>query len=86
MTDGILVTSQITVSLVILIASATLVRNGLTLNKIDLGLETHGVVSVNQPGRSRSLIPRTATVLATRAFSTRTTGNASRRHSTRPWV
>jgi hypothetical protein len=52
------------VSLVILIASATLVRNGLTLNKIDLGLETNGVVSVNQPGRSRSLIPRAAAVLA----------------------
>jgi predicted permease len=61
---NLLVTSQVTVSLVILIASATLVRNGLTLNKIDLGLETNGVVSVNQPGRSRSLIPRAATMLA----------------------
>jgi predicted permease len=61
---NLLVTSQVTVSLVILIASATLVRNGLTLNKIDLGLETNGVVSVNQPGPSRSLIPRAAAMLA----------------------
>jgi predicted permease len=61
---NLLVTSQVTVSLVILIASATLVRNGLTLNRIDLGLDTNGVVSVNQPGRDRSLIPRAAAVLA----------------------
>jgi macrolide transport system ATP-binding/permease protein len=61
---NLLVTGQVTVSLVILIASATLVRNGLTLNRIDLGLETNGVVSVNQPGRSGSLIPRAAVLLA----------------------
>ncbi len=61
---NLLVTSQVTVSLVIVIAAATLVRNGLTLNRVDLGLETDGVVSVNEPGRSRSLIPRAAAVLA----------------------
>jgi predicted permease len=61
---NLLVTSQVTVSLVILIASATLVRNGVTLNNIDLGLETSGVVSVNQPGPRASLIPRAAAVLA----------------------
>jgi predicted permease len=61
---NLLVTGQVTVSLVILIASATLVRNGLTLNNIDLGLETDGVVSVNQHGPGGSLIPRAAAVLA----------------------
>jgi len=59
-----LVTSQVTVSLVILIASATLVRNGWTLNNVDLGLETNGVVSVNQQERTGLLIPRAAAVLA----------------------
>jgi len=61
---NMLVTSQVTVSLVILIASATLVRNGWTLNNVDLGLETNGVVSVNQQERTGLLIPRAAAVLA----------------------
>ena len=61
---NLLVTGQVMVSVVILIASATLVRNGLTLKTIDLGLDTNGVVSVNQPGRSRALIPRAAAILA----------------------
>jgi predicted permease len=61
---NLLVTSQVTVSLVILIAAATLVRNGLALARIDLGLETNGVVSVNQRVRDGSIIGRTAAVLA----------------------
>jgi predicted permease len=64
MLRSLLVTSQITVSLVILIAAATLVRNGMKLGDIDLGLETDGVVSVNERTRDASLIPRAAVVLA----------------------
>lgn len=64
MLRNLLVTSQITVSLVILIAAATLVRNGMKLGEIDLGLETDGVVSVNDHTRDASLIPRAAVVLA----------------------
>jgi predicted permease len=64
MLRNLLVTSQITVSLVILIAAATLVRNGMKLGEIDLGLETDGVVSVNEHTRDASLIPRAAVVLA----------------------
>ena len=53
----------VTVSLVILIASATLVRNGLTLTRSTWD-SNDCVVSVNQPGPSRSLIPRAAAMLA----------------------
>jgi predicted permease len=60
-----LVTSQVTVSLVILIAAATLVRNGMALADIDLGLRTDGVVSVNDHTRDGALIRRAAAVLAT---------------------
>jgi predicted permease len=61
---NLLVTSQVTVSLVILIAAATLVRNGMYLGDTDLGLETEGVVSINDHTRGESNIPRAATLLA----------------------
>jgi len=61
---NLLVTSQVTVSLVILIAAGTLVRNGMTLGDIDLGLQTEGVVSVNEHAREPTLIPRAAVALA----------------------
>lgn len=41
-----LVVSQVTVSLVLLIAAATLVRNGLTIESSDVGFATRGVLSV----------------------------------------
>lgn len=61
---NLLVASQITVSVVILIAAATLVRNGLQLGAIDLGLETEGVVSVNERTRERPRVPAAAIALA----------------------
>ena len=47
----LLVTSQVAVSLVLLIVAATLVRNGTAIRATDLGLDTGGVISV-RPGRS----------------------------------
>jgi len=61
---NLLVTSQVTVSLVILIAAGTLVRNGMKLGDIDPGLQTEGVVSVNEHAREPTLIPRAAVALA----------------------
>jgi predicted permease len=61
---NLLVTSQITVSLVVLIAAATLVRNGMALSEMDLGLSTEGIISVKQDARGASLVSRTAAVLA----------------------
>lgn len=61
---NLLVTSQVTVSLVILIAAATLVRNGMALGRIDLGFETDGVISVNTHADDPSLNSRIAAMLA----------------------
>ena len=61
---GMLVTSQVTVSLVILIAAATLVRNGMALDAIDLGFEANGAISIRQHARGAALTARTATLLA----------------------
>jgi len=46
-----LVTSQVAVSLLLLIVAVTLVRNGTAIRSTDLGLETRGVISV-RPGRT----------------------------------
>ena len=61
---SLLVTSQVTVSLIILIAAATLVRNGMALGDIDLGLRTDGVLSVNDHMPDGALMRRAAAVLA----------------------
>jgi predicted permease len=61
---SVLVAAQVTVSLVILIAAATFVRNGRHLIAVDLGLQTDGVVSVNDHTRGPSLIPAAARALA----------------------
>ena len=61
---NVLVAAQVTVSLVILIAAATFVRNGRHLTAIDLGLQTEGVVSVNDHTRGPSLIGAAARALA----------------------
>ena len=58
-----LVASQVAVSLVLLIAAATLMRNGSTIGSTDLGLETAGVISINQDARGENLIPRAAALL-----------------------
>jgi putative ABC transport system permease protein len=60
----VLITSQVTVSLLLLIVAATLVRNGTAIQATDLGLETHGVVSV-RPNRERALVGRVQGELAT---------------------
>ena len=59
-----LVTSQVAVSLVLLVAAATLVRNGSSLASTDLGLDTTAVISVNQREKGDNLIPRAAALLA----------------------
>jgi len=46
MLRGLLVTSQVTVSLVLLIVAVTLVRNGSLVRATNLGMDTTGVVSV----------------------------------------
>ena len=54
---GLLVTSQVTVSLVLLIVAATLVRNGSLVRATNLGMETAGVVSV-RGGTNSALVRR----------------------------
>jgi predicted permease len=54
---GLLVTSQVTVSLVLLIVAATLVRNGSLVRATNLGMETAGVVSV-RGGTNSGLVRR----------------------------
>jgi predicted permease len=61
---GLLVTGQVTVSLVILIAAATLVRNGMVLRQVNLGMQTAGVVSVQPDLREPGLIRSAALTLA----------------------
>ena len=59
-----LVVSQVTVSLVLVIAAATLARNSLSLGAADLGLDTGGVYSIRQRSQGSSLIERAATTLS----------------------
>jgi predicted permease len=59
-----LVASQVTVSLVLLIGAATLVRNGSAIEATDLGLQTGGVISLNQDTPGENLMTQAATVLA----------------------
>jgi predicted permease len=60
----LLVAGQVTVSLVLLIAAATLARNGASIASTDLVLDPRGVFSVNQRTAGRSLIPDAAEALA----------------------
>ena len=59
-----LVVGQVTVSIILLIAAATLARNGVTIGSADLGYDVRGIYSINQRGASASLIPAAAEVLA----------------------
>ena len=61
---NILVGGQVTVSVILLIAAATLARNGVTVAATDLGLETRNVYSVNQRGLAGDLIPAAAQLLS----------------------
>jgi predicted permease len=58
-----LVGGQVTVSLVLLIAAATLARNGAHVAATDVGFDTGHVFSINQRGPSGSLIPSAAKLL-----------------------
>ena len=58
-----LVASQVTVSLVLLVGAATLMRNGSAIGSTDLGLQTAGVFSIKQDARGENLIPQAATLL-----------------------
>ena len=60
----ILVTSQVAVSLLLLIVATTLVRNGTAIQATDLGLETAGVISVRPRRDDRTLVARTQAELA----------------------
>ena len=54
---GVLVTGQVTVSLVLLIVAATLVRNGDTIRSTNVGMDTTGVISV-RGGNASGLVRR----------------------------
>jgi predicted permease len=60
---SVLVTSQVAVSLVLLIVATTLVRNGAAIRATDLGMETHGVISVRQHRNDRALVARAYSAL-----------------------
>jgi len=60
---NVLIVSQVTVSLVLLIASFTLVRNGVKVQATDIGLDTRGVYTVNQRARGESMVARAVTTL-----------------------
>ena len=59
-----LVVGQVAVSLVLVIAALTLARNGASLDAIDLGYQTAGVMSVNVRGEDAAPIRQLAAVLA----------------------
>ena len=56
-----LITSQVAVSLVLLIVAVTLVRNGTAIRATDLGLDTRGVISVRPGHADKALMERTYT-------------------------
>jgi predicted permease len=59
-----LVVGQVAVSLVLVIAALTLARNGAAVGAIDLGFQTHGVMSINVRGEEHQLVSRLAAALA----------------------
>jgi predicted permease len=60
---AVLVGSQVMISTVLVILAVTLVRNGSSIEAIDLGYQTRGVVSINVRGENTALVPKLATVL-----------------------
>jgi predicted permease len=61
---NVLVTSQVAVSLLLLIVAATLVRNGTAIAGMDLGLRPEGVVSVRLRQNDRVLIEKVRATFA----------------------
>jgi predicted permease len=60
---GLLVVSQVAVSLILLVAAATLIRNATLLGATDLGFDPDGVISINQRTSGAPLIAEAASVL-----------------------
>lgn len=54
-----LITAQVTVSLILLIVAATLVRNGTAIRATDLGIDTGGVISIRPRESEKGLVLRT---------------------------
>jgi predicted permease len=54
----VVVTSQVAVSLLLLVVAATLMRNGASMRAVDLGLETDGVISVRLRKDDKALVQR----------------------------
>jgi predicted permease len=52
---SLLITGQVTVSLVLLIVATTILRNGATIRGIDLGMRTAGVISARENRGNRAL-------------------------------
>jgi predicted permease len=59
-----LVIAQVAVSLVLVVVALTLARNGASMNRIDLGFQTAGAISINIRGDEDSLVRPLATALA----------------------
>jgi hypothetical protein len=55
---GFLVVGQVAVSVVLLIGTATLVRNATAAARTDLGFEPQGLISVNQRAQGNELITK----------------------------
>ena len=64
---NLLVVGQVTVSLILLVAAATLARNGVTVAATDLGFDASGVFSINERGMGSERIPRAARALEAEA-------------------
>jgi hypothetical protein len=65
---NLLIIGQVTVSIVLLVCAATLVRNSAALAATDLGFETAGVLRVRPPARdAHALLPRIVERLAQEA-------------------
>jgi predicted permease len=60
---NLLVVGQVTASLILLVAAATLARNGVTVAATDLGFDVNGVFSINKRGLGSERIPTAARVL-----------------------
>ena len=59
-----LVVAQVAVSLVLVVVALTLARNGASMNRIDLGFQTAGVISINIRGDEDALVRPLAAALA----------------------
>jgi predicted permease len=64
---NLLVVGQVTVSLILLVAAATLARNGVNVAATDLGFDAGGVFSINERGQGSERIPTAARALEAEA-------------------